>query len=108
MMLTMDILFPVVFTTFLILLALYTVGRAGPGRTTQLLLLLLPLGYFIPDLAENFSIAWIIRNYPDRYDGLAGSLGYITTVKRLFMYAALALPLVLLFLNLLSRRSRST
>lgn len=107
MMLSVDIVFPLVFTTFLGLLALYAVGRRPPPRFLRLLLLLLPFGYLIPDLSENLSIAWLIHEYPNRHDGLASALGYITVFKRICMYAALLLPLVLLSLNLTSGRRRS-
>jgi hypothetical protein len=107
MMLTMDMLFPAVFTTFLVLLALYTLSRTGAQGTTGFLLLLLPFSYLLPDLAENLAIAWLIGHYPNRYDDLASALAYITTLKRMFMYAALVLPLALLSLNLIGRRRRS-
>lgn len=107
MMLGMDLLFPVAFTAFLSLLALYTVGRRRPRPSVRLLLLSLPFGYLVPDLAENLSIAWLIQDYPNRHDGLASALGYITALKRTCMYAALSLPLVFLSLNLLSARRRS-
>lgn len=107
MMLGMDILFPLVFTTFLTLLALYAVSRSRPLRFVSFLLLSLPFCYLIPDLAENLSIAWLIQDYPDRHDGLASALGYITALKRTFMYAALFLPLVLLSLTLIRERRRS-
>lgn len=106
MMLSMDILFPVVFTTFLGFLALYVIGRTRPQRPLRLLLLMLPFGYLFPDLAENLSIAWLIHDYPMRNDGLASALGYITALKRISLYAAIFLPLVLV-LNLTRERRRS-
>jgi len=107
MMLSMDMVFPVVFTTFLALMALYAANRVHPQPLMRFLLLLLPFGYLIPDLAENLSIAWLIHDYPNRNDGLASALGYITAFKRICMYAAIFLPLVLLSLNLRSGRRRS-
>ena len=107
MMLSMDILFPVVFTVFLVLMALYAVSMTRPEPIIRLLLLLLPFGYFIPDLAENLSIAWLIHDYPNRNDELAAALGYITALKRICMYAAIFLPVALLSLNLRSAGRRS-
>ena len=93
MMLSMDIFFPLAFTTFLVLLARYVVRRAEPAKILRLLLPLLPLGYLAADLAENLSIAWLIQAYPSRHDGLAGALGYVTAVKRSCMFAALIIPI---------------
>lgn len=107
MMLSMDMLFPLVFTAFLTLLALYAVGKRPPPPSVKLSLLLLPMGYLIPDLSENLSIAWLIQEYPNRHDGLASALGYITALKRVCMYAALFLPLMLLSLSLISGTRRS-
>lgn len=95
MMLSMDILFPLAFTTFLVLWARYVVSRADPGPSLRRLLPLLPLGYLIADVAENLSIAWLIQAYPSRHDGLAGVLGYMTVVKRVCMIAALFSSLAL-------------
>lgn len=106
MLLGMDLLFPTTFTTFLLVLGRYAAGRTGLSSAPRLLLLALPLGYFIPDLAENFSIAWLIHDYPDRHDGLAGALGYLTVAKRLFMYAALLMPVGLLVIDMVGRQKR--
>lgn len=104
MMLSMDMLFPLAFTTFLVLLALYVVRKADTGPVLQLLLPLVPLGYLIADLAENLSIAWLLLAYPSRHDGLAGVLGYISVAKRICMFAALGSPL-LLTARILDRRT---
>ncbi len=104
MMLSMDVLFPLAFTTFLTFLALYAIGKVRPRRTVRFLLLLLPFGYLFADLVENVSIAWLIQNYPTRHDGLASALGYVTVFKKTCMYAALFLPLMLISLNLISGR----
>lgn len=107
MLVSMDILFPLMFAAFLGLLARYAISRTGPQRSLRFLMLMLPFGYLIPDLAENLSIAWLIHDYPQRHDGLASALGYITAVKRICMSAAILLPLMSLFLELRSRRRRS-
>ncbi|HEV2078298.1 MAG TPA: hypothetical protein VGR19_00135 [Allosphingosinicella sp.] len=99
MMLSTDIVFPLAFTMFLGLLALYAMGKTRPRRAIRFLLLLLPFGYLIPDLAENLTIAWLIQDYPIRHEELASALGYITALKRTCMYAALFVPMVLLSIN---------
>jgi len=105
MILTMDLAFPVCLFSFVLLLARYTNNRTAPGAALRWILLAAPFGFFIPDAIENASVFKILTDFPQRHEGLANSLGYLTVLKRVSIYVALALPLILLALDLWRRRS---
>ncbi len=108
MILTMDFVFPVCLFIFVLMLARYANGRTMPRPTLRWILLAAPFGFFIPDVIENASVFKILTDFPQRHDALANNLGYLTVLKRASIYVALALPLVLLAVDLWRRRARPT
>jgi hypothetical protein len=96
---TTDILFPAVLLSFLILLARFAVDRMRIPTALRWIVLALPFGYVIPDLVENFTIFWLLSDFPERHGLLARLLPYFTLAKRLSLYGSMLLPLALLALK---------
>lgn len=95
---TTDVIFPLTLLAFLFLLARYTSQQLGPPQALRGLLLLFPVAFFVFDMIENLSIFLMLSDYPERHQLTGGLLGYVTSIKRLSMYAAIVLPLVLFLL----------
>lgn len=93
---TVDILLPLSVLPFLHLFMLRAVATVSVGRIARLTLLSMPLVYVIFDLLENSIVLVLLNQYPNRMDGLAMSLPYVTVVKRIGSLLALGVPLVLL------------
>ncbi|NOT42455.1 MAG: hypothetical protein HOP13_18415 [Alphaproteobacteria bacterium] len=92
---TTDVIFPLTLLAFLFLLARYTSQQLAPPRALRGLLLIFPFAFFVFDMIENLSIFQMLSDYPERHRLTGDLLGYVTVVKRLSMYAAIVLPLVL-------------
>lgn len=56
----------------------------------------LPSIYLFMDFLENAFIVLILIKYPERLDGVASVLGFISVTKRIFMIISIVLPLALL------------
>ncbi len=95
---TTDVIFPLTLLAFLFLLARYTAQQLAPPQALRGLLLMFPVAFFVFDMIENLSIFLMLSDYPERHQHTGGLLGYVTVVKRLAMYAAIVLPLVLFLL----------
>ena len=92
---TVDVLLPLSVLPFLFLLMLRAVTPLARHRIIRALLLSLPFVYVIFDLLENSAVLVLLANYPERLDRLAGSLAYVTMVKRVASLLALLAPLAL-------------
>lgn len=95
---TTDVAFPLTLLAFLFLLARYTSQQLAPQPAQRSLLLIFPVAFFVFDMIENLSIFLMLSDYPERHELTGDLLGYVTVVKRLSMYAAIVLPLVLFLL----------
>ena len=95
---TTDVIFPLSLLAFLSLLARYTSQQCAPPPTLRGLLVVFPVAFFVLDMIENLSIFLMLSDYPERHQFTGRLLGYVTVVKRLSMYMAILLPLVLLLL----------
>jgi hypothetical protein len=96
LILTVDIVFPLAVLLFSFVLARFAAERAKLKGWSRAMLVALPLVYWGFDLLENISVAVMLLQYPHRVDWLAGTIGYLTKSKRLFMVLAFVVPLVLL------------
>ena len=94
--LTTDVIFPLCVLIFLFLLARYVADRLNLSRGRRLLLLAVPIAYFISDMAENVAIYTMLSSYPDRQEIIGGAIGYVTLFKRLAQGAAIMVPILLL------------
>ena len=95
---TTDVIFPLTLLAFLFLLARYTSQQLAPAQALRGLLLIFPFAFFVFDMIENLSIFLMLSDYPERHQLMGGLLGYVTIIKRLSMYAAIVLPLVVFLL----------
>ncbi len=95
---TVDIVFPIVMLIFLVTLARFAAQRAGLRRWTKAMLVALPVMYFGFDMLENVSSLAMLLRYPDQLVWVAGAIGSLTRAKRGFMLLALVVPHVLLVL----------
>ena len=90
-----DLLFPTSLLAALVLLGTYLGRRAGFSGATLRWMTLLPIGWFVADMAENAVIYQILNAYPERV-AWAPALGFVTVVKfalllsSIVMLAALA------------------
>jgi hypothetical protein len=87
--LTLDVLYPVVYTLFFSLTIVFCLRQALPPAHTLQRAALLPWVGMLADLAENAGIVWLLLNYPHRLDGLATLASTFTTIKWLFALAAM-------------------
>lgn len=93
---TIDLVFPLAMLLFLLLFAWFAAQRAGLLVWASRLLALPPLLYFGLDLLENASVLAMLVEYPDRLDGVASLIGYLTRGKRGSMMVAFLAPVVVI------------
>lgn len=101
---TIDVLFPVTLLALLMLLARYTTDRIKIPSALKMAATWLPITWFASDMVENTVIYNLLKQYPMKLEFLAGSLGYITTVK----FALLVLSILTPALALVRRRLSGT
>jgi hypothetical protein len=82
--LTLDLLYPLVYT-LLFILSIYAIfRRTFPSKLALRKLAFLPLGMLAADYLENFSIAVLLLRYPQRLPALARSASLFTGLKWVF------------------------
>jgi hypothetical protein len=96
---TIDIVFPLAMLAFLLVFAWFAGQRADLAEWTSRLLALPPLLYFGLDLLENASVLAMLLQYPDRLDGIASIVGYLTRGKRASMMVAFLAPAVVIIVS---------
>lgn len=105
-MLTVDIVFPISVFIFLFLLSRYTAQRLQMKPLYGRALRSLPFIYIILDFLENLTVATLLSSYPGQHEFLAANIGYLTTGKRIAMFGAILIPVVLLVVASVSDRSK--
>ncbi|MDH5507710.1 MAG: hypothetical protein OEZ02_10865 [Anaerolineae bacterium] len=104
---TVDGLYPLVFTAFLMILLTCIFRSAfAPGSWLQKLHLV-PLGAMIFDYLENTGLVILLTSYPEQLEGLARLTANFTTIKWLFIALSLTLIVVGLLGILLRKLRRS-
>ena len=93
---TIDIVFPLAMLAFLLTFAWFAAQRAGLLVWASRLLTVPALLYFGMDLLENASALAMLVEFPNRLDGVASIIGYLTRGKRASMMAAFLMPVVVL------------
>jgi len=93
---TTDIVFPLSLLAFLFLLARFTSGRLLLWPAVGAALAALPIIWFALDMTENLSILVLLSQFPERDEGIAASLGYVSLAKRYALLASLFAPLAML------------
>ncbi len=91
--LTMDILYPIVYTLFFSLLITWLFTRGFPENSRMQKLNLIPFGTWVFDLLENIGIVSMISIYPSTPAALAWVTTIFTMAK--WTFAGLSLMLVL-------------
>ena len=103
---TVDVLLPLAVFPALFLLMLHAVSHFSFARGLRAFLYSLPFVFVIFDFAENGVVLALLAHFPDRAPLLAGTLPYLTVVKRIASLLALAMPLVM-FIVALVRAGKS-
>jgi hypothetical protein len=89
---TTDILFPITFLVFLVLVSLYISQRAYLPKKTQIMLLFIPLSWFALDMIENSMIFHILNILPSKSESLASVLGFVTIAKFTLLLFSISSP----------------
>lgn len=92
---TIDIVFPLAMLAFLLHFAWFAAQGAGFSGWPSRLVALPALLYFSLDLLENASVLAMLLDYPDRLEGVASLVGYLTRGKRASMIVAFLAPLAI-------------
>jgi hypothetical protein len=95
-MLTIDTIFPISAFVFLFLLGRYAASRMRLSSSQARMLKALSIAYLALDFLENLTVVMLLVNYPDRIDVLAANIGFLSVGKRVSMFAAFGVPLLLL------------
>lgn len=104
---TVDIVFPIIYSLFLSLLIIYISQRSLIFKFPQFLAIL-PFIAMLFDYAENILIAFMLFNYSDKYMGLATTASLFTKLKFSFLLMSLLVVFVgLACLMIQSDRERS-
>ena len=93
-LLTVDILYPVIYTLFLGLFLSWLFQRGFPRESQMQRMNAVPVGGFLFDLLENLGIVSMLSIYPSIPAVLAWIIMIISTVKWLFAIASLGLIFV--------------
>lgn len=110
LLLTFDIVFPLVYGLFFSMLIVQVYDRLFARHPFAQRLVYVPILTALADLAENISIAVLLNAYPQRLDILAGFASLMTTAKWVGLYATigvLVIGLVWLFIRYLRNRNAS-
>jgi hypothetical protein len=95
-MFTVDLIFPASMFVFLYLFSRYAFPGSSMRTTILIALRMLPVGYVTLDLLENLSIFFLLAKFPDKLEFIGSNIGYLTVGKRIFMMAAIIVPLIAL------------
>src|SRR5438105_4499939 len=106
--LTLDLVYPVIYTLFFCLASLYFLQRAAPGRPALARLALIPFLALVADYLENAGLITLLLNYPAQLLVLAQATSLLTTLKWLLHCLSLALLAASAIGTLLARRQRAT
>lgn len=82
--LTVDIIYPVIYSLFFSLTILYFLNRQAAGRPGLLRLALLPFAGLICDFVENAGIVTMLLAYPAQLSLVGTLTGIVTTLKWIF------------------------
>jgi hypothetical protein len=93
---TIDILFPITLFAFLFLLSRFVIKRINIARTSQIILMAVPVLWLSMDFVENAIIFNLLNNFPVKRHVLAGSLGYITIAKFSLLLLSILAPTAIL------------
>jgi hypothetical protein len=89
---SIDIIFPLSFFLFLILLSKLLIQRLQVKPIIIPILTALPIIWLGCDLVENGIIYYLLNDFPERHNLLAGILGYLTITKFAFLLLSVAMP----------------
>jgi hypothetical protein len=89
-----DVLFPLTFLVFLLLLARYVSARSAFGTGLRRSVLALPLLWFATDMLENAMLFSLLAGFPTRNDLLASGLGLVTVGKFVLFLLSISAPLL--------------
>jgi len=95
--LTVDLVYPVIYSLFFSLTILYFLKRNTAQRPSLLRLALLPFGALLCDWAENAGIVTMLLTYPAQQPVVGLLTGLLTTLK--WIFAALSLLAVVFALG---------
>lgn len=96
---TIDIVFPISFFTFLWTFVRFVSQRIILHKNIVAVLISLPFVWFAFDMVENAVVFHILSNFPSKSWGIAGWLGYITTMKFGLLLLSILVPSVLFILG---------
>lgn len=102
-----DMIFPIVYGLFFILLLLTLLKKVTPVHSPWRYLSLLPLPGIIADYAENFNILSLLNTYPKITASAVATTCQLTQLKWLFLSASLGLVVFLLIRWLVSQTGRN-
>jgi hypothetical protein len=95
---TSDLVFPLALFYFLFQLVRFVIGSTTvPAPGLARFASFAPVLWLTSDLAENALIYYLLGEFPQRCDHLAGILGVLTYLKFALLVASLALPAALLW-----------
>jgi hypothetical protein len=101
-----DSVFPALYGAFFLLGTTYAFARVFPGRPIWQKLSYLTLGTTVFDYAENFCFLAMLRDYPQRLDGVARVANIFTLTK--WAFAVFSMVLVIIGAGGLLFRRRQT
>ena len=104
---TIDILYPIVYSLFLTALSIFLIGRLAIRRRIIIRLAYISMGAAVFDLLENTTLTIMMLNYPVKLNSLANIAGYFTAAKWTLIIAAI-LMIFYLTLLLLIKKIKST
>lgn len=90
---TFDVVWPLVYTLFLVTALSWIMGRAVPAKSAWARANLVSVLGMIFDFLENGAAALVMTRYPDETPVIASLAGFLTALKWLFVYASFALLL---------------
>jgi hypothetical protein len=101
---TIDVLFPITLFVFVFLLSRFVINKITMCRTSQIILMAVPVLWLSMDFIENAIIFNLLNNFPVKHHVLAGSLGYITITKFSLLLLSILAPTVMITLHNMRRR----
>ncbi len=103
---TLDLVYPVIYSLFFSLATLYFLQRAAPGRVALARLALLPFAALVADYLENAGLILLLVTFPTQLPALAAATGLLTTAKWILQGASLVLLGLSAVGAILARRQR--
>ena len=93
-MLLIDMVFPAVYATLFVVLAMKWTAWADAGPIWRAVAIGCPILAGVSDYIENFLLLGVIKAYPRRIDASVVGASLFTRTKFIFSYATLAIPLL--------------